>query len=281
MQVFKTITNISSYVNICKNENKTIGFVPTMGALHNGHLSLIKESKKQNDITVVSIFVNPIQFNNEQDFIKYPKNFEKDLNLLQNVNCDVVFLPTEKEIYPEPDNRVFDLGYLENIMEGKFRPGHFQGIAKVVDRLFNIVKPNNSYFGQKDFQQLAVIKRLVEITNLKINIIACPIIREENGLAMSSRNTRLTQNQFSKASIIFSTISKLKEFITENKFNEYSNWAKITIDSESEFKTEYIEIVDTKTLKKVISPKNHKSITCCIAVYCDEIRLIDNIQLNL
>ncbi len=281
MQVFKTVNEISSYIRSCKNENKTIGFVPTMGALHNGHLSLINTSKEQNNITVVSIFVNPIQFNNEQDFVKYPKDYDKDLNLLKNVNCDIVFIPSVKEIYPEPDNRFFDLGYLGTIMEGKFRPGHFQGVAKVVERLFKIINPNKAYFGQKDFQQLAVIKKLVQITNSKVNIIACPIIREENGLAISSRNTRLTQNQFSKASIIFATISKLKEFITKNKFNEFINWSKSTIDSENEFKTEYIEIVDTETLEIIQSIKNHKSITCCIAVFCGEVRLIDNIQLIL
>jgi len=213
MQVFKTITDISSYVNICKNENKTIGFVPTMGALHNGHLSLIKESKKQNDITVVSIFVNPIQFNNEQDFIKYPKNFEKDLNLLQNVNCDVVFLPTEKEIYPEPDNRVFDLGYLENIMEGKFRPGHFQGVAKVVDRLFNIVKPNNSYFGQKDFQQSVVVKQMVYDLNLPININVVPTVRDKDGLALSSRNIFLNPQERSQALSLYQSLLLAKKLI--------------------------------------------------------------------
>ncbi len=281
MQVFNTVKDICSYIDKCKNENKTIGFVPTMGALHDGHLSLILESEKQNDITVVSIFVNPIQFNNEQDFIKYPKTNEQDLQLLKKINCNAVFIPSIKEIYPQPNNNVFNLGYLESIMEGKFRPGHFQGVAKVVDRLFKIINPNNAYFGQKDFQQLAVIKKLVQITNSNVNIIACPIIREKNGLAMSSRNVRLSSQNREEASIIYKTICKLSDFVNNNNIIDFKIWATNEINSHKDFKIEYIEVVDTDTLHIVNSLKNHKHISCCIAVFCKDVRLIDNIQLNL
>lgn len=281
MQIFKTVKEISSYISICKNDNKAIGFVPTMGALHGGHLSLISKCKSENDISVVSIFVNPIQFNNEQDFIKYPRNSDSDLGLLKENDCDIVFLPAEKEIYPEPDNSIINLGYIENIMEGKYRPGHFQGVAKVVDILFNIIKPNNAYFGLKDFQQIAIIKKLVKITNSKVNIVSCPIIREKNGLAMSSRNVRLTSEKRQQASVIYNTISKLNEFINKNDISEFKKWATSEINSRKDFKIEYIEIVDTETLELISSIKNHKSITCCIAVFCEEVRLIDNIQFNL
>ena len=281
MKICKTINETTSLLSIFINDGKKIGFVPTMGALHKGHISLINISKKQNDITVVSIFVNPTQFNDKQDYIKYPRNSEKDLEMLSNTGCDLVFMPDDKEMYPEPDNRIFDLGNLETIMEGKFRPGHFQCVAGIVSKLFDIIKPDKAYFGQKDFQQLSVIKRLVQITNSKVQIISCPIIREENGLALSSRNLRLSVEEFKQAAIIYKTINQLSTFLENNKFCEFKTWAIKQIDKISLFKTEYIEIVDTETLGIVKDIKYHKSITCCIAVYCGQIRLIDNIQINL
>lgn len=281
MKVINNISEITSYLDTFISTGKKIGFVPTMGALHLGHLTLITTSKKQNDITVASIFVNPTQFNDKQDFEKYPRNTEADLKKLNEAGCDLVFIPDEKEMYPKPESTKFDLGRLEEIMEGKFRPGHFQGVAIIVNKLFKIVRPNNAYFGQKDFQQLAIIKRLVKITNSNINIISCPIIRENNGLAMSSRNSRLSKEEFDNASIIYSTINQLSIFIESNKFSDFKSWALNKIDTNSLFKTEYIEIVDSETLEIVNELKNHKSITCCAAVFCGQVRLIDNIQINL
>ncbi len=281
MKVINNILEITSYLNSFVSTGKKIGFVPTMGALHFGHLTLINTSKDQNDITVASIFVNPTQFNDKQDFEKYPRNTTEDLKKLSEIGCDIVFMPDEKEMYPETDSTKFNLGKLEEVMEGKFRPGHFQGVAIIVNKLFKIVKPNNAYFGQKDFQQLAVIKKLVSTTNSTVNIVSCPIIRESNGLAMSSRNTRLTEEEFDQASLIFSTINQLSNYIANNKFSDFKTWVISQINENKLFRTEYIEIVDTETLEIVTDLKNHKSITCCIAVYCGQVRLIDNIQINL
>lgn len=281
MKVINTISEITSYLSTFKSNGKKIGFVPTMGALHFGHLSIVKTSKENNDITVVSIFVNPTQFNDKQDFIKYAREPEEDLNKLIETDCDLVFMPSEKEMYPENVNTKFELGYIESIMEGEYRPGHFQGVALIVDKLFSIIKPDNAYFGQKDFQQLAIIKQLVKITNSTVNIISCPIVRETNGLAMSSRNKRLSTKEFEEAAIIYSTLKQIGGFINDNKLNEFKIWAAKQINSNNLFKIEYIEIVDSESLKIVTSLKNHKSITCCIAVFCGEVRLIDNIQINL
>lgn len=281
MQIVRTSNEIKQITDKLISENKKIGFVPTMGALHNGHVSLLKKCNEQNDVSIVSIFVNPTQFNNVQDFLKYPKNEESDLKKLQQNSCNLAFIPDVKEIYPTEINIKYELGFLETIMEGKFRPGHFQGVANVVSILFDLVKPNNAYFGLKDFQQLAVIKKLVEIKKLNINIFGCPIVRENNGLAMSSRNLRLTEIQKENASVIYKTLCKFYEYAFIDKINEFIEWGTKNIDSTFEFKTEYIEVVDTNTLEKISSKNNHKNLTCCIAAYCNDVRLIDNIQINL
>jgi pantoate--beta-alanine ligase len=281
MEIYKTIFEIGDFVKKAKSENKCIGFVPTMGALHKGHLSLLNESKNKTDLSIVSIFVNPTQFNNQQDYIKYPRFFDKDLELLKSSGCDVVFLPSEEEMYPEPDNRIFELGYLEGIMEGKFRPGHFQGVVKIVSKLFNIVSPDFAFFGQKDFQQLAIVKKLVQLMNSSVKIISCPIVREDNGLAMSSRNQRLSDEEFSQASIIYKTISRIPEMISTQDLSIIKKYVKENIDTNPLFQTEYVEIVDSESLKVVENIKNHASITCCVAVFCGQVRLIDNVQINL
>jgi pantoate--beta-alanine ligase len=281
MEVYKTINDITRYINEQRSKGLSIGFVPTMGALHRGHVSLLKESEKECDITVVSIFVNPTQFNDQQDYIKYPRNLDEDIKTLSENNCNVVFNPSEKEMYPQPDNRIFDLGKLEKIMEGEFRSGHFQGVAKIVSKLFDIINPDIAFFGKKDFQQLAVIKRLVEILNSPVKIIGCPIIREENGLAMSSRNKRLSKEEFDKAAVIYKTISHLPEWIKKQSLKEIKKIISTHINSVSGFKTEYVEIVDSESLESITNLLGHKSITCCIAVYCGQVRLIDNIQINL
>lgn len=281
MEILRTIDEIKCILKILTEKQNSVGFVPTMGALHKGHLSLIEAAKKECNIVVVSIFVNPVQFNDKEDFINYPKNYEKDLQLLSGNFCDLVFLPSEKEMYPEPDERVFDLGNLENIMEGKFRPGHFQGVAKIVSKLFEIIKPDKAFFGQKDFQQLAVIKRLVDLMELKIEIVGCPVIREINGLAMSSRNQRLTPKEFSDASVIYSTLKQLPEKIKNTSFSDARNWAEKTINSRPGFITEYITMVDNENFEIVENSEKRKSVTICTAVFCGKIRLIDNIQIIL
>lgn len=256
---------------------KKIGFVPTMGALHQGHISLVKESLKNNDITVVSIFVNPTQFNDKGDFEKYPRTIEKDSELLGSVGVDIVFVPSDKEIYPEPDTRQFDFGLLDKVMEGEHRPGHFNGVAQIVSRLFDIVKPNNAYFGEKDFQQLAIIRAMVKQMNLPVTIVGMPIVREDSGLAMSSRNERLTNEQRKKAIEISQALKNSVSISHTKTVNETVNEVIDRINKVDNLKVEYYDIVDGDTLQPISNWKDTQYAVGCIAVFCGEVRLIDNI----
>ena len=280
MLILKTAKEMNNFISKSNNK-KMVGFVPTMGALHNGHLELVKKSVLENNITVVSIFVNPTQFNNKKDLEKYPRTVLNDLNLLKKVKCDVVFIPSENEIYPEIDDFVFDLNGLDTVMEGKYRHGHFNGVAQIVSILFDIVMPQNAYFGKKDFQQLAIIKFITNkyFSNKSINIVGCNIVRENDGLAMSSRNVRLTNKQRELAPIIYSTLNK---YVNINSDLEVKDIIKNVIDeinSCSILKVEYFDIVDNKTLKTIKQNKLQKGFTACIAVFAGDIRLIDNISI--
>ncbi|MFV0269025.1 MAG: pantoate--beta-alanine ligase [Draconibacterium sp.] len=256
-----------------------IGFVPTMGALHEGHLSLVRRAVAENGFTVVSIFVNPAQFNDPGDLERYPRNLEADMALLSATDCNLVFAPDVKEIYPEPDKRRFSFGSLGEVMEGQFRPGHFNGVAQVVSRLFEIVKPHKAYFGLKDFQQLAIIKSMVKQLQLPVEIVPCAIVREENGLAMSSRNKLLSTEQRENAAVISKTLLKVKELSPQKSVTELKCWATGEINKNPFLETEYFEIVDTEQLQPVKNWEEAPGKIACIAVYCGKIRLIDNILL--
>jgi pantoate--beta-alanine ligase len=258
----------------------SVGFVPTMGALHQGHLSLVEAASADNSMVVVSIFVNPTQFNDPDDLKRYPRNLEADMELLKTTRCHIVFAPDAAEIYPEPDHRRFNFGLLEEVMEGKFRPGHFNGVAQVVSRLFDIVKPDKAYFGQKDFQQLAVIKAMVKMSGMKVAIVSCPIIREDSGLAMSSRNELLSPEERKEAALIFRTLLQAKQLTEERPVQELEKWVKETINKSSFLNVEYFEIVESETLQPVSEWSNKGNKTACIAVFCGKVRLIDNIDLN-
>lgn len=277
MQVLNTKNELISLLKNYKKEGKKIGFVPTMGALHEGHLSLVKESKNNSDITVVSIFVNPTQFNDSEDLKRYPRTLEKDVELLKTVNCDLVFAPSVEEIYPEPDQRKFDFGYIESVMEGAKRPGHFNGVGQVVSRLFDIVQPDKAFFGMKDFQQIAIIKNMVKQLSYNIEIVPCPIIREENGLAKSSRNTLLDEDHKKNAPHIYATLKKARTLVPEMKVEEVKQWITNEINSNPFLETEYVEIVDDTTLKVIENWSEKGSKVACVAVYAGKIRLIDNI----
>jgi len=279
MQIFKTRKELTAFVKKNKKDNE-IGFVPTMGALHDGHLSLVRCSLKNTDITIVSIFVNPTQFNNTEDLKKYPRDIEKDISTLKNTGVDIIFTPSEKEIYPKKDNRIFDFDGIDKIMEGKYRNGHFNGVAQVVSILFDIVQPDKVFFGQKDFQQISIIKKMVEKLNYNVKIISCPIIREKDGLAMSSRNT-LLQEQYRKEAILINRV--LQESI--NIFNKYKDikrvkeWTVNEINKSALLKLEYFDIVDELTLQNTNNTNNNKLVGC-IAVWAGNVRLIDNIIFN-
>lgn len=277
MQVLNTKNELVSVLSGIRKENKTIGFVPTMGALHQGHLSLVKESKKNSDITVVSIFVNPTQFNDPDDLKRYPRTLEQDLELLEIVNCDIVFAPSVEEIYPEPDTRKFNFGDLELVMEGAQRPGHFNGVGQVVSRLFDIVKPDKAFFGMKDFQQVAIIKNMVKQLEYPIEIIPCPIIREESGLARSSRNTLLDESHRKNAAHIYATLQKARQKASRMEVGELKKWITDEINSNPFLETEYVEIVDDTTLKVINNWSEPGTKVACVAVYAGKIRLIDNI----
>ena len=278
MKITYTVAELQTVLTQEKKENKSIGFVPTMGALHEGHIALVKRCAAENDFSVVSIFVNPTQFNNPNDLLRYPRTLEADYALLQSADADLVFVPSEKEIYPEPDRRRFDFGNLETVMEGAFRPGHFNGVAQVVSRLFEIVKPDRAYFGEKDFQQLAIIKALVRQLNLPVEIIPHPTVREPDGLAMSSRNSLLTPVQREKAAAISQALFESKKNKDRLSISEIKSEVISQINSVPELRVEYFDIVDSETLQPVRNWDDSKRITGCIAVYAGEIRLIDNIK---
>ncbi len=264
-----------------KLENKSdIGFVPTMGALHEGHISLVKESAKKCSHTVVSIFVNPTQFNNKQDLETYPRTLEADCALLEGCGTDIVFAPTVADIYPQEDTRVFDLGGLDNYGEGPRRPGHFNGVAQVVTRLFDIVKPAYAFFGEKDYQQVAIIKYFVKDLNYPLTIVPCSIVREADGLAKSSRNTLLTPAQREAAPHIYKTICKAESLMGEHSPKEVAQILAKEIDENPELETEYIEIIDADTLRPVENWNDAENLRLWCAVYARPVRLIDNIGLK-
>lgn len=258
----------------------SVGFVPTMGALHSGHISLVDKAMLENETVVVSIFVNPTQFNDPKDLDRYPRTLEADLEMLKPTGCQLVFVPSVSEIYPEPDTRIFDFGKAGEVMEGKHRPGHFNGVAQVVSRLFDLVNPQKAYFGLKDFQQLAIIKQMVKQLNLPVEIIPCPIIREESGLAMSSRNELLTPEERKNAAIISQTLLKATNLFNQKSVTELIEWVTSQINKNPFLNVEYFEIVDTLTLQPVTNRDEPCGKTGCIAVFCGKIRLIDNIVFN-
>ncbi|OQX97115.1 MAG: pantoate--beta-alanine ligase [Bacteroidetes bacterium 4572_128] len=278
MKIIEKIKNLQFFVEKFKKENKIISFIPTMGSLHEGHLSLIKKAKKgENTIIIVSVFVNPTQFNNSEDLEKYPRNLNKDISLLENFlsKNDIIFAPSEKEMYPINDNRNFYFGDLENVMEGKHRKGHFNGVAKIVSKLFDFVKPDKAFFGKKDFQQIAIIKNLVKNYNYKVEIIPCEIVREKNGLAMSSRNILLSKEERKNANDIYKI---LKESTKKNiPISDLKHWVNNKINENSHFMLEYFEIRDDIFLKDVNSWKEDCKKIGFIAVKIGNVRLIDNI----
>jgi len=278
MEIFETKNDLVRVLNRYRESRIAIGFVPTMGALHFGHLSLAERCRKENGITVASIFVNPTQFNDQSDLVNYPRTLEADLRQLKATGCDIVFVPSVKEMYPEEDTRVFDFGMLGKVMEGAHRPGHFNGVAQIVSKLFDAVQPDKAYFGEKDFQQLAIIRRLVAMTNDPVQIVGCPIVREADGLAMSSRNVRLTPEQRQNAPVIARTLFACKEKTDAMPLDELKKWVVQQIDSTPGLKTEYFDIVDRHTLQTAAQYREN-ALQGCIAVHAGAIRLIDNISL--
>ena len=278
MKVFETIKDLQAELESLCKQGKTVGLVPTMGALHEGHLSLVRRCVSENDVCIVDAFVNPTQFNNKTDFEKYPRTIEADSKLLESAGCNIAFFPSESEIYPEPDTRVFELGPLAEVMEGPRRPGHFNGVAQVLTRLFDIVKPNRAYFGEKDFQQLAIVRELVKNYNIPVEIVGCPIVREADGLALSSRNMRLTAEQRVHALKISKTLFQSVEKMNEMSVENLKQWVISQVNSEPELEVEYFEISDSLTLQPLTDWKQCENIVGCITVYCGEVRLIDNIQ---
>ncbi len=277
MQVVHTVNALQALLEKNREENKSIGFVPTMGALHQGHLSLVDQASHQCNTVVVSIFVNPTQFNNAKDLERYPRDLSTDLEALSSVKCDVVFAPAVDEVYPEDDNRQFNFGSLETVMEGKFRPGHFNGVAQVVSRLFDMVKPDKAFFGLKDFQQLAIIREMTKQLQLPVEIVPCDIIRENDGLAMSSRNMLLAEMQRKNAPAIARTLFESCNFVADISVEGVKNKVEQTINATEGLEVEYFEIVDGYTLQPVDNWEKSDYIVGCIAVFAGEIRLIDNV----
>ena len=279
MEIFSTIIEVKKHLGAIRSEDKSIGFVPTMGALHEGHLSLIREAKKENDYVVCSIFVNPAQFNDKTDLEKYPKEIESDIEKLKIGKCDLVFNPSAEEMYPEPDNTVFDFGDLDKVMEGKFRPGHFNGVAIVVKKLFEIIEPARAYFGLKDYQQLVIIYQLTKDLNLPVEIVPCSTRREDNGLAMSSRNKLLSKAERKDASLIYQTLKSVKIQSGYTTISEIKEIVHLQFKKYGSMELEYFEIVDMYSLKPLRVWAESNNIIACIAVQVGKARLIDNLIL--
>ncbi len=278
MKTITTISELKTYISELKKEKKSIGFLPTMGALHEGHLTLARQCVAENDVCVVSVFVNPTQFNNKTDLEKYPRNVMKDAGMLEKVGCACVFAPSADEMYSAEEMTEtfeFDFGEMDTVMEGKFRPGHFNGVVQVVSKLFRLVQPDKAYFGMKDFQQLAIIHRMVKMMDFPVKIVDCPIVREHSGLAMSSRNERLTTEQRKNAANIHRILSESSTFAGSKSPRELMDWITVEINACPDLEVEYVDIVDRKTLQTISAWQ--KDTVCCIAVFCGEVRLIDNI----
>ena len=282
MHIFYGKVALIAYLKTIKTTNSTIGFVPTMGALHQGHLALMQRSLKENDDTVVSIFVNPTQFNNPEDLAKYPRTLEEDVKKMRGLSDKMIlYAPSVEDIYEgKTISQDFDFDGLENQMEGKFRPGHFNGVGTIVKRLFEIVTPTNAYFGEKDFQQLQIVKKMVEKNHLAVNVVGCPIFREENQLAMSSRNERLTSEERKEAAIIYQTLTDAKEIFQTKTPEETIEFVKNSFKDNPRFELEYFVIADESTLLPIENKIKDKNYRAFIAVFVNSIRLIDTISLN-
>ncbi len=280
MKRIYTIAELQAELREARNAGRTVGLVPTMGALHEGHASLVRRSVSENDCTVVSVFLNPTQFNDKTDLEKYPRTLEADCALLEACGATVVFAPSVEEIYPEPDTRVFSYPPTDSVMEGAFRPGHFNGVCQIVSKLFMMVEPDRAYFGEKDFQQIAVIRRMVEDLGLKLEIVPCPVIREESGLAMSSRNTLLSAEERQIASHIYRTLAESRQWAKEDTVSAVHDKVVSTLNEVPELEVQYYNIVDGKTLADVTSWDDSDDIVGCITVFCGSqpIRLIDHIR---
>lgn len=280
MKIFKTIESLQTGLSLI-DTNMSLGFVPTMGALHQGHLSIVKKAKKENDFVVVSIFINPTQFDKADDLKAYPKTIDNDLELLKDVHCDFVFIPDVEDIYPENvKSSNFDFDDLDKVMEGAFRDGHFDGVGTVVKRLFEIIEPTKAYFGEKDFQQFQIIKKMVEKDHMAVQIVPCEIYREKDGLAMSSRNTRLSEEQRKEAPLIQQTLLKCKSIYAERKISNIKKMVEDTFKDNDILDLEYFEIADVQTLLSTNDKLPNIKYRAFIAVFAGKIRLIDNIALN-
>ncbi|MES2852933.1 MAG: pantoate--beta-alanine ligase [Bacteroidota bacterium] len=282
MHIFYGKASLIDYLKSIKTVQSTIGFVPTMGALHQGHLALMQKSLLENENTVVSIFVNPTQFNNPEDLAKYPRTLEEDVKKLTALNPNIIlYAPSVEDIYDgKPLSQSFDFDGLENQMEGKFRPGHFNGVGTIVKRLFEIIEPTNAYFGEKDFQQLQIVKKMVAKNHLQVNVIGCPIYRESNNLAMSSRNERLSTEERNEAAIIYKTLTAVKEKFATNSTTAISEWVQKSFNKNTRFTLEYFVIADEATLLPCTRKNKNKKYRAFIAVLVNNIRLIDTISLN-
>lgn len=278
MKLIQTIHELRTELDALRKEGKTIGLVPTMGALHAGHASLVKRAVAENDVVVVSDFVNPTQFNDKNDLLKYPRTLDADCKLLEECGASFVFAPSVEEIYPEPDTRQFSYAPLDTVMEGKFRPGHFNGVCQIVSKLFLIVEPTRAYFGEKDFQQLAIIREMVRKYPFNLEIVGCPIVREADGLALSSRNARLSDEQRIQALQISKTLFASVEYAQTHTLAETKAFVESAISTAEGLRLEYFEIVDGNSLQTVCDWKDGSYIVGCITVFCGEVRLIDNIK---
>lgn len=285
MIILRTVNDVRRYVSEQKGRHASIGLVPTMGALHEGHLSLVEKAVKENDVVVASVFVNPTQFNNPVDLATYPRDEETDFRLLAEAGVTAVFAPSVEEIYPggpsEHSGHVFDLGQAAEVMEGKYRPGHFQGVAQIVSLLFRLVSPDRAYFGEKDFQQIAVIRNMVKTEGINVDIIACPIKRAEDGLALSSRNALLSEEQRKIAPEIHAALKDSVEYSLTHSVRATHDTVVERIDALPEMKVEYFEIVDARTLSSIDEWEESPWVVGCITVYCGKVRLIDNIAYRL
>ena len=278
MKLVHTINELRAELALQRQAGKKIGLVPTMGALHEGHASLVRRAVAENDVVVVSDFVNPTQFNDKNDLLKYPRTLDADCELLKKEGASFVFAPSVEEIYPEPDTRQFSYAPLDTVMEGKYRPGHFNGVCQIVSKLFMIVEPDKAYFGEKDFQQLAIIREMVKQMNFPLEIVGCPIVREADGLALSSRNARLSEEQRRQALGISQALFCSKEYAATHSVAETQEFVEKAIADAEGLELEYFELVDGLTLQKIASWEDTDYAVGCITVFCGDVRLIDNIK---